>query len=409
MYEYVNKQGLMYDFQSGFRKTYSTDSGLLYLTDFIRKEIDEGNLCGMVLLDLQKAFDTVNYCLLISKLEALGLSSIPLGWVKSYLSGREQVVEVNGSLSQAKPMICGVLQGSVLGPLRFLLYINDMKHACFCSLFLYADDSTLLVSHKSKTVLESIFSTKLSNINKRLGGNKLSLHLGKTEAIIFGSRPKLCRSSEIRVELGGEVLTTKTSVSYLGCILDGSLGGVSMANEVLGKVNARTMFLSRKSKLLDKDSMKVLATALIQCHFDFASTSWFGGLSRLMKGKLQIAQNKLIRVVLKVSPRTHIGRSCFQELNWLPVEARVSQIGLGLVYRSIYGHAPRYLSDDFPRVRDVHNHSTRSGVADMCLYRFRSNAGASEWNELPLPIKTTSSLGSFKNKVKICLMSSVPI
>ena len=80
-----------------------------------------------------------------------------------------------------------------------------------------------------------------------------------------------------------------------------------------------------------------------------------------MKGKLQIAQNKLIRVVLKVSPRTHIGRSCFQELNWLPVEARLSQIRLGLVYRSIYGPAPRYLSDYFPRVRDAHNHSTRSG------------------------------------------------
>ena len=314
-------------------------------------------------------------------------------------------------------MSCGVPQGSVLGPLLFLLYINEMKDACSCCLFLYADDSTLLVSHKSKTMLESILSTELTNISKWLGDNKLSLHLGKTEAIIFGSRPKLCRSSEIRVELGGEVLTTKTSVSYLGCILDGSLGGVSMANKVLGKGNARTKFLARKSKLLDKDSMKVLATALIQCHFDYASTSWFGGLSKLMKGKLQIAQNKLIRVVLKVSPRTHIGRSCFQELNWLPVEARVSQIRLGLVYRSIYGPAPRYLSDYFPRVRDAHNHSTRSGVADVCLYRFRSNAGkgtflytgASEWNELPLPIKTTSSLNSFKNKVKICLMSSVPI
>ena len=76
------------------------------------------------------------------------------------------------------------------------------------------------------------------------------------------------------MELGGEVLSTKTSVSYLGCILDGSLGGVSMANKVLGKVNARIK-LTRKSKLLDKDSMKVLATALIQCHFDYARTSWF--------------------------------------------------------------------------------------------------------------------------------------
>jgi hypothetical protein len=81
-------------------------------------------------------------------------------------------------------------------------------------------------------------------------------------------------------ELGGEVLTIKTSVRYLGCILDGSMGGVSMANKVLGKVNARTKSLARKSKLLDKDSMKVLATALIQCHFDYAGTFWFGGLSK---------------------------------------------------------------------------------------------------------------------------------
>jgi hypothetical protein len=83
------------------------------------------------------------------------------------------------------------------------------------------------------------------------------------------------------------VLTTKTFVSYLGCILDGRLGGVSMATKVQGKVNARTTFLPRKSKLLDKDSMKVIATALIQCHFDYTSTSWFGGLSKLMKLKLR--------------------------------------------------------------------------------------------------------------------------
>ena len=161
-------------------------------------------------------------------------------------------------------------------------------------------------------------------------------------------------------------MTTNTSVSYLGCILDGSLGGERVANKVLGKVNARTKFLARKSKLPDKDSMKVLATALIQCHFDYASTSWFGGLSKLMKGKLQIAQNKLIRVVLKVSPRTHIGRSCFQELNWLPVEARVSKIRLGLVYRSIYGPAPRYLITFL--VLGMHTITAPDQVLLMCAY-----------------------------------------
>jgi hypothetical protein len=94
-------------------------------------------------------------------MEALGLSSYPLGWVKSYLSGREQVVEVNGSRSQAKPMSCDVPQGSVLGPLLFLLYINDIKDACSCRIFLYEDDSTLLVSHKVK-LLESILSTEVT-------------------------------------------------------------------------------------------------------------------------------------------------------------------------------------------------------------------------------------------------------
>jgi hypothetical protein len=115
------------------------------------------------------------------------------------------------------------------------------------------------------------------------------------------------------------VRTTKTSVSYLVCILYGNLGGVSMATKVLGKGNTRTKFWARKSKLHDKNSMRAPATAPIQCHFDYSSTSWF-----------ELAQNKLIGVVLKVSLRTHIDRSSFQELNWLPVEGVLDQTGLGL-------------------------------------------------------------------------------
>ena len=122
-------------------------------------------------------------------------------------------------------MSCGVPQGSVLGPLLCLLYISNMKDAGSCRLFLYADDSTLLVSHKSKTMLERILSPELPDISKWVVGNTLSLYFDKTEAIILGSRPKLCRSSEFRVDLGSEMLTIKTSVSYLGCIIDGSLVG----------------------------------------------------------------------------------------------------------------------------------------------------------------------------------------
>ena len=116
--EYVDRENLLYEFPSGFRKNYSTDSCLLYIHDFIRKEMDEEKLCGMVLLDLQKAFDTVDHSLLLNKLKAIGMNGTTTESVSSYLTDREQKVEVNGFMSDTKRVVCGVPQGSVLGPLH---------------------------------------------------------------------------------------------------------------------------------------------------------------------------------------------------------------------------------------------------------------------------------------------------
>ena len=197
--EYVDRENLLYEFQSGFRKYYSTDSCLLYMYDFIRKEMDEGKLCGMVLLDLQKAFDTVD---LINKLKAIGMNGTATEWVTSYLTDREQKVEVNGFMSDTKPVVCGVPQGSVLGPLLFLLYINDMRDVCSCNLYLFADDAALLISHKDKNTLQSRLGEELTKISSWLCDNRLSLHLGKTESILFGSKPRLKKAQVLRVEVG---------------------------------------------------------------------------------------------------------------------------------------------------------------------------------------------------------------
>ena len=141
---YLSSHNILYEFQSGFIKAHSC---LLYLMDQIKEEVNEGKYCGMVMLDLQKAFDTVNHTILLAKLRALGFNNTSLQWIQSYLEGREQVVDVNGIISNPLPLSCGVPQGSILGPLFFLLYINDMETACTCNLYLYADDSALLVSH----------------------------------------------------------------------------------------------------------------------------------------------------------------------------------------------------------------------------------------------------------------------
>ena len=139
-------------------------------------------------------------------------------WFKSYLTGRSQVCDVEGTLSESKEATCGVPQGSILGPLLFLIYVNDMSAAVKSRLLLYADDSVLLVSGKDVKVIEQTLSRELESVRDWLIDNKLSLHLGKTESILFGSKKKLKRANKISVQCSGSILESKTSVTYLGLI-----------------------------------------------------------------------------------------------------------------------------------------------------------------------------------------------
>ena len=134
--DYLSENRLLYEFQSGFRSSYSTDTCLIHLTDYIKLENDKGNFTGMVLLDLQKAFDTVDHTILLNKLKWLGADDLTVQWFRSYLTGRTQVTDIGGTLSEPKGVTCGVPQGSILGPLLFLLYVNDMASAVRCKLLL---------------------------------------------------------------------------------------------------------------------------------------------------------------------------------------------------------------------------------------------------------------------------------
>lgn len=415
LYQYINDSKLMYKFQSGFRKCHSTDSCLLYLTDFIRGEMDAGKLCGMILIDLQKAFDTVDHSLLFNKLSAVGMSPLALEWFVSYLSDRHQWTEIQGHLSREQRVTCGIPQGSVLGPLLFLIYINDMQAACYENLFLYADDSAIIASHKDETRLQDILSEEFNRISDWLVDNKLSLHVAKTEYIVFGSQPRLRRLKSPYIDLGGQHFTAKSSVSYLGCLLDNNLGGESMALSIMGKVNGRTRFLARKAQLLDSECLRLLANSLVSCCFDYAMCSWYEGLTKALKDKLQTSQNKLIRVVLGLEPRDHVGRQQFQQLGWLPLEARSVQLQLRVVHNVYHNRAPEYLGDHYKRSGEAHGHYTRASQLDLCLPRFKTNlgkcsnkfSGAANWNRLPPQVKAIASQPLFKKKVKTWLLDNV--
>ena len=221
--EYLHVRGLLIENQSGFRSGYSTDSSLICLTDYIKHEMGHGNFTGMVLIDLAKAFDTVDHSILLDKLRAIGVSSVD--WFDSYLRGRSQCVEVSACKSEFLPISCGVPQGSILGPLLFLVYINDMSTSVNCMLCLYADDSALLFSHRDPTIIADRLSSELSNCKRWLVDNKLSLHVGKTECLIFGSRGKLRKVHNFSVSCDGTAVQRVHKVKYLGVLLDESLSG----------------------------------------------------------------------------------------------------------------------------------------------------------------------------------------
>lgn len=233
-----------------------------------------------------------------------------------------------------------------------------MSGAVTSKLLLYADDSCVLVSGKDRSEIESVLSSEMDVLSQWLVCNKLSLHLGKTESVLFGSKPRLKSHHNLNVVCNGQPIAAKDFVKYLGAILDQCLSFDSMARSIIKKGNARLKFLYRKSKFLTQHSKRLLATSLIQCHFDYGCSVWYNSLTKELRNKLQVTQNKMIRFVLGLDPRAHIDQSHFVKLNWLPVSKRVDQIMLCYVFKIHSGKAPGYLNEHFIPLRLVHNYPT---------------------------------------------------
>ena len=219
----------MYNFQSGFRNKHSTDSCLSYLNDKILKGFDSGLLTGMILIDLQKAFDTIDHEVFFNKLTYLRFSPETISWFKSYLSSRTFKVNINKTFSEPGDLTCGVPQGSILGPLIFLLYINDMPQSVDCDLYLYADDSCLVFQHKDVKEIEKQLNKDFSNLCEWFLDNKLSIHFGedKTKTILYASRMKVKKVDNLNITYKDIKIKQHSNVKYLGCILDETLNGES--------------------------------------------------------------------------------------------------------------------------------------------------------------------------------------
>ena len=250
--EFLTQKKVLYKFQSGFRKNHSTDACLSFLTDKISTGFDKGLKTGMILIDLQKAFDTIDHDILIKKMPYFGFSNNCVNWFNSYITNRTFQVNIEDKFSSSANLTCGVPQGSILGPLLFLLYVNDMPQAVECDLFLYADYSCLVYQHKELSKIEERLNKDFSNICDWFVDNKLSIHFGedKTKSILFTTKNKVKSTRNLNIQYGDVRIKQYSRVPYLGCILDETLLGESMALNVMKKLNTRLKFLYRKNEFL---------------------------------------------------------------------------------------------------------------------------------------------------------------
>ena len=255
---FLEQSEVIYSLQFGFRSNHSTTTALINCSEQIRQALDSGNFACSIFIDLQKAFDTVDLDILFTKLSHYGIRGIALTWFKSFLSNRSQFVSVSGAKSTSKPILYGVPQGSVLGPLLFLVYINDLQNAIPYSVTnLFADDTMLFLKNKSVKFLSKKMNIDLKCLLSWLNSNKIALNSKKTELLIFHTRRKH-NESELKIKLNGHRLYPSDSVKYLGVFIDSKLSWNPHRTHVCKKLATANGALSKLRHFVDRDILTSL-------------------------------------------------------------------------------------------------------------------------------------------------------
>ena len=220
LYNFLDIHNCIYNLQFGFREKHSTNHALFSITEKIREALDNNNFACGIFIDLQKAFDTVDHNILLQKLNHYGIRGVANNWFNSYLSNRTHFVSINGFQSKTKNISIGVPQGSVLGPLLFLIYINDLNVAInYAIVHHFADDTNLLITGKSLKTIKKHTNIDLKLLCNWLRANKISLNSSKTEAILF-RHPNKSIDYNLKLKIDGKRIFLTNSVKYLGIHLD---------------------------------------------------------------------------------------------------------------------------------------------------------------------------------------------
>ena len=354
---FVNEHKILYSFQFGFRIGHSPSLALIYLVDKISSALEDGEFVLGLFLDFSKAFDTVNHSILYEKLEYYGVRGIALDWFMSYLTKREQFVEYNGATSERQVISCGVPQGSILGPLLFLLYINDLAFVSD-KLFalLFADDSNLFISGKNLNNLISTMNCEMIKVIEWLRVNKLSLNLKKTHFMIFRrKRRKIAIEEDLIVD--GVRISVVDKTKFLGVVIDEYLTFEYHVKHVRGKVARGLGILYKGRRLLNKTSLLQLYNSFMYPYINYCICVW-GNTCMTYLSPLIILQKKAVRMISGAKRLDHTD-SLFKELRILRItEVFAYSIQL-VIFKYHHGLLPDIFRHFFTFNSTIHNYNTR--------------------------------------------------
>ena len=392
VYDYFQENGLFFKSQYGFRGDHSTELAALELVDRVNEDLDEKKTPVVIFMDLSKAFDTLDHHILLTKLKHYGLNRQALSWFKSYLSGRQQFVEINGVKSNFQQLTTGVPQGSVLGPLLFLIYMNDIPNSSeVLKYILFADDTSLIdsfnlsISQDENCNIDNL-NNELAKIYEWLTVNKLSLNVSKTKFMAF-HHPNKRLPNDIHIKINDIALERVQDFCFLGLTINENLKWKTHIDKVSNKVSKITGILNKLKHFLPQQVLRSLYCSLIQSQLNYCILAWGFDLSKLEK-----SQKKSIRTITCSRYNAHT-EPLFKALNLLKIKDIFILNMLKFYQKLINNRLPSYFNNfRVHTMGDIHSYNTRSRHTIPCNVTRTVSAQRCVRNKLPVVLNNTNTL-----------------
>jgi exonuclease III len=399
---FIDRFSLISSCQFGFIKKVSTVDALISFSEYVYGALNERNHCISVFIDLRKAFDTVNHAVLLQKLNCYGVRGLPLGWLTSYLSNRQQCVKIGARLSNYKIINIGVPQGSILGPLLFLFYVNDLPDVSSkLASVLFADDTTLSAKHTNFETLITEINVELVKIKHWTLVNRLSVNVEKTFVMLFSNRRQGI-DHELKVYFDEKEVKFHDSGKFLGIHVDRDLKFDVHISEICKKLSKSVGLLYKVSSSVPEKELINLYYSLVYPYLLYCNIVWGGTFSTHL-APLLLLQKKIIRILTSQPYLAHTD----------PLFHRAGILKLDDIHRyQLALHAFKIKSRaGFPPIN--HRYLTRNREDFVPPFQRLSLtqhsvsfAAPSVWNALPSFIKECSSTHSFRKALKFFIINS---